>query len=68
MTEPTVPKPGDPGTRTVELFTSRGKRVCSIALPQDSHPGIVMMGDRAFAWSWRGFYQERQVERVQGHV
>jgi len=64
-----APQPGDPGTRTVEVFTAANRRVGCAAVPIDSDPSVILMGPRAFVRNWKGgAYIEREAARVQVHV
>ena len=62
------PRPGDPGTRTIELHDANGRRVGRAAIPATSEPDVVVMADRVFAHSWRGGYVEKVAARVQVHA
>jgi hypothetical protein len=63
------PKPGDPGTRTVELHDAAGKVTQKVALRLSApHPGIILVGERGFVLGWQGVYVEKVVAKMQGHA
>jgi len=63
------PRPGDPGTYTVELFDLADAPMGKAALTRGTYPDIIQCGDdRFFRAVSHGYYREVQCVRVQAHA